>query len=143
MLSVRPSREAMQQEALTRAASGESLSNWPVIIAGFMAKGIPESDIRPRENVFTYHAWRALGRQVRRGEHGVKVVTFVAVASADSKEDVDGVATNDVDGTNKRKGGYRRPWTATVFHVSQTDPIQPDGAPIGHAATRACENSGQ
>jgi antirestriction protein ArdC len=114
----------MQQEALTRAASGQSLSNWPAIIAGFTAKGIPESEILPRENVFTYHAWRALGRQVRRGEHGVKVVTFVAVASADSKEDVDGVATNDLDGTNKRKGGYRRPWTATVFHVTQTDPIE-------------------
>jgi hypothetical protein len=52
------------------------------------------------------------------------VVTFVAVASADSKEDVDGVATNDLDGTNKRRGGYRRPWTATVFHVTQTDPIE-------------------
>ena len=39
------------------------------------------------------------------------------------KEDIDGVATNDIDGTNKRKGGYRRPWSATVFHVSQTDPI--------------------
>jgi hypothetical protein len=36
--------------------------------------------------VFTYHAWRALGRQVRRGEHGVKVVTFVTVADKDSEE---------------------------------------------------------
>ena len=35
------------------------------------------SDILPRENVFTYHAWRALGRQVRRGEHGVKVTTWI------------------------------------------------------------------
>ncbi len=117
-------RVALQAEALTRAASGQSLANWPAIIAGFMAKGIPESDILPRENVFTYHAWRALGRQVRRGEHGVKVCTFVAVKSRDSKADVDGVETNDVDGTNRRKGGYRRPWTATVFHISQTDPIQ-------------------
>jgi len=74
--------------------------------------------------VFTYNAWRALGRQVRRGEHGVKVVTFVSVRGRDSKADVDGVATNDADGTNKGKGGYRRPWTATVFHVSQTDPVQ-------------------
>jgi hypothetical protein len=109
----------IQQEALGRALGSQSFSNWPAIIEGFAAKGIPESDILPRENVFTYHAWRALGRQVRRGEHGVKVVTFVA----GSKEDVDGVATNDVDSTNRRKGGYRRPWTATVFHISQTDPI--------------------
>jgi antirestriction protein ArdC len=86
-----------------------------------MAKGIPEHEIRPRENVFTYHAWRALGRQVRRGEHGVKVVTFV---TSKGKEDKDGVATNDLDGTDKPKiGGARRPWMATVFHISQTDPI--------------------
>ena len=117
-------RQQMQQEALSRAVSGQTLSNWPAILRGFMEKGIPESDIKPRENVFTYHAWRALGRQVRRGEHGVKVVTFVTVDGRDSKEDTDGVATNDVDGTDKPKShGYRRPWSATVFHISQTDPI--------------------
>jgi hypothetical protein len=143
-MSLSPSREEVQQEALTRAASGQSLTNWPAILAGFAAKGIPESDIRPRENVFTYHAWRALGRQVRRGEHGVRVITFVSVAGKDSKEDGDGVATNDVDGTNKRKGGYRRPWSATVFHISQTDPIEPAfREPVGHAATAACAASGQ
>jgi antirestriction protein ArdC len=130
----------MGQEALSRAVTGQSLTNWPAIIAGFTARGIPESDVRPRENVFTYHAWRALGRQVRRGEHGVKVVTFVSVRG---KEDKDGIATNDVDGTDKpKRGAHRRPWTATVFHVSQTDPLEADRAPIGHAATRACENSG-
>src|SRR5438067_13534732 len=75
---MRASREQIQHEAVSRAAAGQSLANWPAILAGFAAKGIPESDIRPRENVFTYHAWRALGRQVRRGEHGVKVVTFVS-----------------------------------------------------------------
>ncbi len=114
-------REQVQQEALSRAATGQSLTNWPAIIHGFMAKWIPESEIRPRENVFTYHAWRALGRQVRRGEHGVKVVTFVTTKG---KEDTDGAETNDLDGTDKpKRGGYRRPWTATVFHISQTDPI--------------------
>jgi hypothetical protein len=115
-------REEIQQEALGRAVGNQAMTNWPAIFAGFTAKGIPEADIRPRENVFTYHAWRALGRQVRRGEHGVKVVTFV---TCQGKEDKDGVATNDADGTDKpqRKAGYRRPWTATVFHISQTDPI--------------------
>jgi antirestriction protein ArdC len=114
---VRASKEQIQQEALTRAATGQSLSNWPAIIAGFLAKGIPETDVRPRENVFTYHAWRALGRQVRRGEHGVKVVTFV---ETDRKSAGDGA--EDESKAEKRKGG-RRPWTATVFHISQTDPI--------------------
>jgi hypothetical protein len=119
---MRASREEIQQEAFCRAAAGQSLTNWPAILTGFTAKGIPASDIRPRENVFTYHAWRALGRQVRRGEHGVKVVTFLTTG----KEDRDGAQTNDPDGTDKpKRGGVRRPWTATVFHVSQTDPIQP------------------
>ncbi len=114
---MRASRNEIQQEALTRAATGQSLSNWPAIISGFAERGIQEADIRPRENVFTYHAWRALGRQVRRGEHGVKVATFVVVKG---KADTD--VTADTDG--KRMTGYRRPWVATVFHVSQTDPIQ-------------------
>ncbi len=120
--ALRPARADIRQEALTRAVSGQSLANWPAIIAGFTARGIPESDIRPRENVLTYHAWRALGRQVRRGEHGVKVVTFVDTdrdAATDDKP-------SDADAPPQRRPRRgRRPWTATVFHVSQTDPIQP------------------
>lgn len=99
-----------QVEALSRAVNGLSLGN-PAIFAGFMAKGIPESEIKPRENVFTYNAWRALGRQVRRGEHGVKVVTFIDCQSKETDAD-----------TGERKT-IRRPWTTTVFHVSQTDAI--------------------
>jgi hypothetical protein len=114
----------MQQESLSRAVAGQSLTNWPAIIQGFLAKGIPEHDIRPQENVFTYHAWRALGWQVRRGEHGVKAVTFVAVK--DSKEDVDGIATNDVDGTNKRKdwadvNGFYPPSTVVISPTMKCD----------------------
>lgn len=84
------------------------------IFVGFAAKGIPESEVRPRENVFTYQAWRALGRQVRRGEHGVKVVTFIETKSKEVDQD-----------TGERKV-IRRPWTTTVFHVSQTDAIVAD-----------------
>jgi hypothetical protein len=47
-------------EALSRATSGMSVSNYPTIYGGFIQKGIPESEIKPRENVFTYNAWRAL-----------------------------------------------------------------------------------
>jgi antirestriction protein ArdC len=112
-------REEIQQQALGRALGNQARTNFPAIFAGFMAKGIAETDIRPRENIFTYHAWRALGRQVRRGEHGVKVTTFVTCAGKE-----DGGATKDTDGTDTpKRTGYRRPWTATVFHVSQTDPI--------------------
>jgi hypothetical protein len=115
-------RQQMQQESLSRATSGQAVTNWPAIFEGFLAKGIPEHEIKPRENVFTYHAWRALGRQVRRGEHGVKVITFVSIKG---KENKDGIRTNDLDGTDTPKAGAtRRPWSATVFHISQTDRIE-------------------
>ena len=99
-------------EALRRAISGQSLSNFPAIFRGFAAKGIPESEIKPRENVFTFDAWKALGRVVRRGEHGVKIVTFIDTASKEIDPD-----------TGERKL-VRRPWTTTVFHISQTEPLK-------------------
>src|SRR3989441_9121298 len=100
------------QEALTRAVSGQSYSNFPAIYQGFAAKGVPESEIKPRENVFTFDAWKALGRYVRKGEHGVKVVTFIETLSRETDPD-----------TGERKL-IRRPWTTTVFHVSQTEPLK-------------------
>ena len=100
-----------KRQSLSRAVSGQSLSNYPAIFQGFAAKGIPESEIKPRENVFTYDAWRELGRQVRKGEHGVKVVTFIESKSKELDKD-----------TGEPKI-YRRPWTSTVFHVSQTDAV--------------------
>src|SRR5438067_12605447 len=115
---MRASREQIQHEAVSRAASGQSFANWPAILAGFTAKGIPESDVRPRENVFTYHAWRALGRQVRRGEHGVKVVTFLDTGRKGEERADD---ADDADKPARSRAG-RRPSVATVFHVSQTDP---------------------
>jgi antirestriction protein ArdC len=105
------STEEARQEALTRAVSGQSFSNFSAIYQGFAAKGIPESEIKPRANVFTFNAWKALGRVVRRGEHGVKVVTFIDCQSKETDKD-----------TGERKL-FRRPWTTTVFHVSQTDPV--------------------
>lgn len=99
----------LQQEALTRATSGQSWGNYQSIFEGFIARGIPETDIKPRENVFTYNAWLAQGRQVRRGEHGVKITTFVEIKPKDGD---DGDASKT----------YKRPQTTTVFHVSQTSP---------------------
>ena len=99
-------------ESLKRAVSGQSFSNFPAIFQGFAAKGIPESEIKPRENVFTFEAWKALGRVVRRGEHGVKVVTFIETKS------------KEVDQDTGEPKVIRRPWTTTVFHISQTEPIK-------------------
>ena len=103
----------IQKEALTRASTGQSFGNYPAIFSGFMARGIAEIDIEPRVNVFTYNAWKALGRQVRRGEHGVKVTTYVP---CDKK-------TRDKATGEETVTSFRRPKVATVFHVSQTDLI--------------------
>src|SRR6266446_1740686 len=96
-------------ESLKRAVHGQSFTNYPAIFQGFAAKGIPESEIKPRENVFTFDAWKGLGRYVRKGEHGVKVVTFIE-CSKENKE-------------TGQKECFRRPWTTTVFHVSQTEAL--------------------
>ena len=95
--------------ALLRAKNGESWRNYPAIYAGLMAKGIARGDIKPRENVFTFDGWIALGRVVKKGEKGVKVVTFVT-------RDVE--IEND-EGETENKS-YKKPWFSTVFHVSQT-----------------------
>lgn len=102
----------LQAEALDRAQQGQSLANYPAIIEGFLAMGISAADISPRENVFTFNAWKALGRVVRKGQRGVKVVTWVGMTKR---------ATGD--NGEEKPASFRRPKTTTVFHVSQTEPL--------------------
>jgi hypothetical protein len=102
-------RAARWQQSLQRAVTSESMANFDAIIEGFAAKGIPAEDIVPRQNVFTFHAWKALGRQVKKGEHGVQIATVIEFT-------VKGEANED--GTPKVA---TRPGTTTVFHVSQTE----------------------
>jgi len=80
------------------------------------AKGIPEDQIKPRENVFTFKAWNAQGRKVKKGEHGVKIHTVIETPI---KEEVD-PNTSEVRVLTKA-----RPWTTTVLHISQTEPVEP------------------
>ena len=100
-----------QAEALDRARQGQTMTNYPAIFAGFIEKGIAEYEIKPRENVFTFQAWKALGRSVKKGEHGVRVVTFIEASARD---------TNEAGEETVRT--YRKPHTTTVFHISQTEP---------------------
>ncbi len=102
------SNAEQHQEALDRAENGESTMNYGAIFEGFMAKGIPEEEIEPRINVFGYGAWQAKGRQVRKGEHGVKVQTWIPVKERHNPA------------TGETEQAYRRPKLATVFHISQT-----------------------
>ena len=99
----------IQSKALHNAVTGESLMNYETIIVGFVEKGIAIDDIAPRENVFTFNAWKALGRVVKKGEHGVKVVTWVPCTKKDNE--------------TGEEATYNKPHTTTVFHLSQTDAI--------------------
>lgn len=105
----------VEAEALSRAVSGQSAANYTAIVEGFTARGIAPADIRPRENVFTFHAWKALGRIVKRGEKGIAITTWVPIADT-----VD-------QATGERKTGRVRPMRAYVFHVSQTVPLNAEG----------------
>lgn len=97
-------KEQQQAESLNRAKNGLSFSNFPHIYAGFLEKGLAEEDIKPRVNIFTFNAWKALGRSVKKGEHGVKIVSMVTV--------------------NKGEGDSKTyPRSTTVFHISQTEEI--------------------
>ena len=98
-----------QQEALSRALDNRSMSNYTTIYTGFADKGI--TDIRPRINVFTFQAWKAKGRQVQKGQHGVKICTYVPMT------------TKQTEASDTQPNTYRRPRMVTVFHISQTDPI--------------------
>jgi hypothetical protein len=100
-------REQIQNEALARAEQGQSVMNYGPIFEGFTAMGIPIEEILPRENVFTFNAWKAKGRYVRKGQHGVRCVTWVT-SSKQNKE------------TGEQES--RRFCTSTtVFHISQTE----------------------
>jgi hypothetical protein len=109
-----PKQAAADYAALNRAEEGQSLMNYGLIFAGMMEKGISEAEIRPRENVFTFRAWRAKSRLVNPGEKGVSVITF-----------------------RRDKEGNSFPWFGTVFHESQTrcdtDPKPPKLEPTPEA----------
>lgn len=102
-------REDTALTALQNAISHESTMNYDAILNGFIEKGINAKDILPRQNIFTFHAWRALGRTVRRGEHGVRVVTWVSYTKKNKE-------------TGEDESG-RHPVTTSVFHISQTDEL--------------------
>ena len=92
-------RQIALQDDLNSVKNGTNTSNYMKIMAGFMAKGILESEITPRVNVFKYKGWLAEGRQVQKGEKGVKIVSVIT-----------------------DRNGRKRPTFATVFHISQTLP---------------------
>ena len=101
--------------ALNRATNGQSMANYTTIFHGFMAMGIDEADIRPRENVFTWGAWKAKGRQPKYGERKNAVTVHTRRPLFGKIEQRDGSKKNGMIGTAAT--------TAKVYHESQTEPI--------------------
>lgn len=99
----------IQKQALQNAKENNSLMNYSAIISGFMEKGINANDILPRENVFTFHAWKALNRVVKKGEKGVRIVTFIPTEKVNTE-------TGEIE-----RGTF--PKNTTVFHISQTEEL--------------------
>jgi antirestriction protein ArdC len=115
-------RKEDQQAALYRAESSQSFANYPAIFYGLMAKGISEHEIFPRENVLTLKAWNAKGRYVRKGEHGVSVVTMSETKPKTMDPDFVIEGDAEMEDTKTRHG--RLFTTAHVFHISQTEPMK-------------------
>ena len=61
------------------------------------------------KDIFTYRRWQAIGYQVRKGEHGKRITTWITMRK---KDKVTGIET--VTG--------KRPNASTVFCRCQVDP---------------------
>ena len=83
------------QDTVSKAQRGMSIHNDTIVIAAFAERGI---EATPRVDVFTFNAWLAKGRVVKKGQKGVKIVTFF-----------------------EKPDGSKVSRSVTVFHVSQTD----------------------
>lgn len=108
-------RNARREESLSRAIGTLQSQNDSVVEMHYAAQGIVAT---PRVDTFTYNAWQALGRQVRKGEHGCRLTVWIHPAATEGKE------------------SKPFPKSTTVFHVSQTDPIDQTADRLHEAQTR-------
>lgn len=92
------------QDSLARIRSGHSKNDFLAIMA-FADLGVDVLDVEPRVNVLTYNAWKAEGRQVARGARSVRVPVWIPIKAKDGGKD------------------KMVPRDATLFHVSQTIPL--------------------
>lgn len=109
-------RNARREESLSRAIGTLQSQNDSVVEMHYAALGIHAT---PRVDVFTYNAWQALGRQVRKGEHGCRLTVWIHPSPS---------------ATNKEPKPF--PKSTTVFHVSQTDAIDQTQDRLHEAQTR-------
>lgn len=118
-----------QEASFSNATGRQGTFNYGLIFDGFLKMGIPEQDIKPRENIFTFNAWRYQGRTVKKGEHGVTVCVFITTEKI-VRDPVTGK-----ESTVKAKKVHH----TTVFHVSQTKAIETVETTAGPMPTQTPE----
>ena len=91
-------------KTIDRARSNQGSANNLLVISHFKNLGL--EDVQPRINVFTYNAWLALGRKVKKGEKGCRITVFC----------------DDYD--NDPETSKRRIYSTTLFHITQTELIK-------------------
>jgi hypothetical protein len=109
-------RADRNNDALDRGSRCKPNSNDLPVVAEFGLRGIPEQDIRtcsPDQNVYTYDAWQALKRQVRKGEKSVRCTVWIPMKIKGRPDAI--VKRLQEDHTSARRHN------ACLFRVSQTD----------------------
>ena len=102
----REMEKILEQEMGWEMNEDKDTDNCKVVVEEFAKRGLPEASINPKEDVFTYKKWQSLGRQVKKGEKGVKI-SWLAPMGKDDEE------------------GKRCRWlTRSVFHITQTEEIK-------------------
>jgi hypothetical protein len=84
-----------------------------------------------------FHQWRAKGRKVRKGEHGLMI--WIPTGRKDGTNEAAPIAEGDGDEESGKRTGFIM---GTVFDVSQTEPAL-DGPELYRRAADACAASGQ
>lgn len=110
----RKAKPAEPDDAVRRIREQESQGNYPSVYEGFIAKGLAREEIQPRVNVLTFNAWKALGRIVKKGEHGVRICTIIPLPDKSEVDPVSGAVR--VLARSRRR-------IVTVFHISQTEKL--------------------
>jgi hypothetical protein len=72
--------DALRHELNQRAGSNDL-----AVILAFEAEGL--TDVRPRENVFTFNAWKACGRSVLAGQKSVRDLFHLSQTQPDPNWD--------------------------------------------------------
>jgi hypothetical protein len=84
-----------------------------------------------------FHQWRAKGRKVCKGEHGLMI--WIPTGRKDSAEAAGPIPEAETGAEKDKRAGFIM---GTVFDVSQTEPAL-DGAELYRRAAEACAASGQ